>query len=310
MTDLIHAAAQRRVCFDFELEFTNGGGLQGQDFRLDITGEEIDDQELADYVIRDLRLLMVGPVRILNKRIIAEAHKRTRTAAAALESGTVRFVDLSHAIEDGMVTLSGFPAAVVCDFLSREESRSRYAEGTEFHIGRVDFIANTGTYLDTPFHRFADGVDVAGMPLETMAGLPGLLVRVVGQAGRAVSRVTLLGALGGVETRGRAVLVHTGWDAHWGTQSYFDGHPFLTADAAAYLAEAGVALVGIDSLNIDDTTDGARPVHTTLLGAGIPIVEHLRGLEQLPTSGFRFTAVPPRVRGIGTFPVRAYATLG
>lgn len=215
---------------------------------------------------------------------------------------TPRLVDLSHTVFDGLITYRGLPAPVICDFLSREASRSHYAEGTEFHIGRIDLVANTGTYVDSPFHRFADGVDLAGLRLEQLADLETTVIR-AGGGGRAVD----VDAFAGRPLRGRAVLVHTGWDRHWNTDAYFEGHPFLTAAAARHLAEAGAGLVGIDSLNIDDTTDGRRPVHTALLGAGVPIVEHLTGLDQLPESGSRFFAVPVKVRGLGTFPVRAFA---
>ena len=215
-----------------------------------------------------------------------------------------RLVDVSHVIESGMITYRGLPAPFVCDFLSREASRKVYAPGTEFHIGRLEMVANTGTYLDAPFHRFPDGIDVAELPLERLAQLPGLVVRVP-PAERAVDR----GAFAGVDLRGKAVLVQTGWDRHWRTDRYFEGHPFLTADAARSLAEAGAALVGIDSLNIDDTADLTRPVHTALLGAGIPIVEHLAGLARLPDRDFRFFAVPVKVRGMGTFPVRAFGMI-
>ncbi|MDF1505394.1 cyclase family protein [Roseisolibacter sp. H3M3-2] len=220
-----------------------------------------------------------------------------------------QLVDLSHAVEDGMVTYRGLPAPVVCDYLSREASRARYAPGTEFHIGRIDMVANTGTYVDAPFHRFADGADLAGLPLESLAHLEGVVADRTARDGRATDADALRAALGGIDVRGRAVLVRTGWDAHWRTDRYFEGHPFLAADAAAWLAERGAALVGIDSYNIDDVDDGARPVHTTLLGAGIPIAEHLCGLGQLPARGFRFSAVPVKVRGMGTFPVRAWALL-
>jgi kynurenine formamidase len=220
-----------------------------------------------------------------------------------------RLIDLSHVVEDGMVTYRGLPAPVVCDFLSRERSRALYAPGTEFHIGRIDMVANTGTYLDSPFHRFADGADVADLPLDVLAELDAVVARATTRAARAVGADALRAALGGAAVRGRAVLVHTGWDAHWRTDRYFEGHPFLTADAAEWLRDAGAALVGIDSLNVDDTDDGARPVHTALLGAGVPIVEHLRGLDAVPDAGFRFSAVPVKVRGLGTFPVRAYASL-
>jgi arylformamidase len=208
-----------------------------------------------------------------------------------------------------MVTCPGLPAPVICDFLSREQSASRYAPGTAFQIGRIDMVANTGTYLDTPFHRFADGFDLSELPLDSVTGLAGIAVDFTKHAASAISRHDLTDALGGRSVRDAAVLIHTGWAVHWRTPHYLSGHPFLTADAADYLADSGAQLVGIDSLNIDDMNDGVRPVHTTLLGAGIPIVEHLCGLEALPRSGFEFTAVPVKVKGMGTFPVRAYATV-
>lgn len=298
-------AADKRVQFDFEVDFSNGGGIQGQDFRLDIEGDDIADAALADTIVRDLRLLMVGAVRIFNKRIITERHKRATAAVPSASTMAARLVDLSHAIEDGMITYKGLPAPIVCDHLSREQSRAHYAEGTEFQIGKLTMVANTGTYIDAPYHRYADGKDVSGFDLDEVAGLAGVVVRVAGMAGRAIGRETFLP----LDVRGKAVLVHTGWDRYWRTDRYFEGHPFLTADAAGHLRDAGVRLVGIDSLNVDDTADGRRPVHTALLGAGIPIVEHLCGLEQLPIDGFRFSAVPVKVKGMGTFPVRAYATL-
>jgi arylformamidase len=214
-----------------------------------------------------------------------------------------RLVDLSHVIEHGMVTYKGLPAPLLCDYLSREASRARYAPGTEFQIGRIEMVGNTGTYLDSPFHRHADGADLAGLRLESLADLDCLVARVPDSAGRAVRDLPF--PLGDV--RGRAVLVHTGWDRHWRTDRYFEGHPFLTGELAERLADAGAALVGIDSNNIDSVDTGERPVHTILLGQGIPIVEHLRGLEQVPLRGARFHAVPPKVAGFGTFPVRAFA---
>nr|PZN75825.1 MAG: cyclase [Pseudomonadota bacterium] len=216
-----------------------------------------------------------------------------------------RFVDLSHTVEDGMETYPGLPAPCICDFLTRKQSRAHYAVGTEFHIGKITMVANTGTYLDAPFHRYADGKDIADLDLESIADLPGVVIRATDRSGRAIAR----DAFSGADVRGKAVLVHTGWAVHWRTPRYSEGHPFLTEDAAVYLKEQGARLVGIDSLNIDDTSDGRRPVHTILLGADIPIVEHMRGLEQLPGSGFRFSAVPVKVRGMGTFPVRAFAIL-
>jgi kynurenine formamidase len=214
----------------------------------------------------------------------------------------MRHRDLSHEIHDGLVTYPGLPAPVIRDHLSRADSRQRYAPGTEFQIGRIEMVANTGTYVDAPSHRFEGGSDLAGLPLERLADLEGVLFRA--QPGvRAIDAA----ALRALEVRGRAVLVATGWDRHFGTPAYAAGHPFLTRDAAEWLVEGGAALVGIDSLNIDDTADGTRPVHTALLRAGIPVVEHLAGLSALPAVGFRFFAVPPKVRGMGTFPVRAFA---
>lgn len=295
----------KRVQFDFEVDFSNGGGIQGQGFRLDIDGDDIDDGTLSDYIVRDLRLLMVGAVRILNKQVIVERHKRAAAAAATDGAASVRHIDLSHAIEDGMITYKGLPAPIVCDHMSREQSRAHYTAGTEFQIGKITLVANTGTYIDAPYHRHADGKDVSEFALDEVAGLDALVARVAGMAGRAIDRRVFLP----LDVRGKAVLVHTGWDRHWRTDQYFEGHPFLTADAAEYLRDAGARLVGIDSLNIDDTADGRRPVHSTLLRAGIPIVEHLCGLERLPIEGFRFSAVPVKIKGMGTFPVRAYATL-
>ena len=214
-------------------------------------------------------------------------------------------IDVSHVVEHGMVTYKGLPAPVVSDHLTREASRQLYEAGTEFHIGRIDLVANTGTYMDAPFHRFADGIDIADVPLDAVAEVPGVLVRAPHESGLAVDAE----AFAGLDVRGRAVLVHTGWDAHWRTPRYYEDHPFLTADAAALLAAGGAALVGIDSHNIDDTRMRSRPVHTTLLRAGVFIVEHLRNLAAVPERGFRFTAAPVRVRGLGTFPVRAFVSI-
>ncbi len=216
-----------------------------------------------------------------------------------------RLVDVSHVVEHGMITYRGLPAPLVCDFLSREESRKHYAPGTEFHIGKVEMVANTGTYLDSPFHRYADGADLSALPLEKLANLDSVVLRWPAEKGRSIGAK----AFTPLKVRGKAVLVHTGWAAHWRTDQYFEGHPFLTADAAAWLRDEGAVLVGIDSLNIDDTVDLSRPVHSTLLRAAIPIVEHMRGLETLPEEGFRFFALPVKFRGMGTFPVRAMAVV-
>lgn len=297
----------KRVCFDFEVEFSNGGGIQGQDFRLDIAGDDIDDDELAACIIRDLHLLMVGKVRILNKKIIEERHKRATKAAETASglTGSAHFVDLSHTITNGMTTLRGFPVPLVGEHLSRRDSQALYAQGAEFQVSRIDMVANTGTYIDMPYHRYADGHDLTGLPLDRVSDVPGVIIRVEGSAERAID----WHHFAPVQCRGNAVLVHTGWDRHWGIDSYFTGHPFLTEKAALYLRDQGALLVGIDSLNIDDTSGGERPVHSILLAAGIPIVEHLTGLSALPASGFRFSAIPPKIKDVGAFPVRAHAGL-
>ncbi|RSN16100.1 cyclase [Nonomuraea sp. WAC 01424] len=211
-------------------------------------------------------------------------------------------VELSHRITDGMITYPGVPGPVLGTHLSREDSREVYAPGTEFEIGTITMAANTGTYLDTPHHRYADGPDLSQVPVSRLADLPGL--RVPASGGREVVLDATL------DVRGRAVLIHTGWDRHFGTDAYLRDHPYLAAESAKWLAEQGAALVGIDSLNIDDTPPhGERPAHTILLRAGIPLVEHLTGLAALPSEGFRFHAAPPMIAGMGTFPVRAYAVV-
>lgn len=217
-----------------------------------------------------------------------------------------RFIDVSHTIEDGLITYKGLPAPIVCDFISREASRAHYAPGTEFHIGKIEMVANTGTYIDAPFHRYVEGKDLSELPLSSIAGLDGVVVRVDLSRGKAVGEA----AFRGRDVAGKAVLVHTGWSKHWRTAPYFEDHPFLTEGAALHLRDAGAALVGIDSLNIDDTTDGRRPVHTLLLGHDIPVVEHLTNLDRLPDEGFRFFAVPVKVKALGSFPVRAFGVVG
>jgi arylformamidase len=211
--------------------------------------------------------------------------------------------DLSHVIEHDMVTYKGLPAPIICDYLTREASKARFAPGTEFQIGSIEMVGNTGTYIDSPFHRFANGKDLADLPLPSLTDLRCLVVDCRERSTRAINTVPF----GADEIRGAAVLFFTGWDVHWRSEQYHDGHPYVSASLATVLRDAGATLVGIDSFNIDCTDDGERPVHTTLLGADIPIVEHLRGLAQLPMRGARFFAVPPKVRGFGTFPVRAFA---
>ena len=214
-------------------------------------------------------------------------------------------IDLSHVIEEGMTTYKGLPGPHLCDFWSREASAANYDDGSTFQIGRIDLIANTGTYVDSPFHRYADGKDLSELPLGSLANLDGLVVRRPFEQGLAVDA----DAFAGMDVRGKAVLIQTGWDRFWRTDAYFSDHPFLTEEAARILIDGGATFVGIDSHNIDDTRIRTRPVHTLLLGADIPIGEHLTHLGALPDRAFRFSAVPPKIRGMGTFPVRAYARL-
>ena len=220
-------------------------------------------------------------------------------------SSSRRLIDVSHTVEHGMVTYKGFPAPIICDWLSREASRAKDTHGTEFQIGKIEMIANTGTYVDSPFHRYENGKDLSELPLESVADLECLVVRIDPAAGAAIDEVPRSAS----EVRGRAVQFHTGWDRHWRTDAYFDGHPYLTERAAEWLVKAGAALVGIDSLNIDSVATGERPVHTVLLGRDIPIVEHMRGLGDVPERGGRFSAVPVKVKGFGTFPVRAFVSI-
>ena len=296
-----------RVQFDADVTFRNGGGLQAQGFRLDIPGADINRDALGELFVRHLGLLMVDQVRVTNEVLLRDPHKGSRgIPARESDQRSPQLVELSHVIRDGMITYPGLPAPSITEHLSREASRSVYAPGTEFQIGRISMIANTGTYLDAPSHRFADGADLAALPLKQTVDLDGLVVRVLDSQARGVDRALLTP----FDVTGRAVLIHTGWDRHWGAAEYgSDAHPFVTAAAASWLAENGAALVGIDSINIDDKTDGTRPAHTTLLRAGIPIVEHLCGLDQLPPYGFRFSAAPLAVEGMGTVSVRAYALI-
>ena len=216
-----------------------------------------------------------------------------------------RLVDLSHTVADGLETYPGLPAPAISDHLSRAASRAHYAPGTEFQIGRIEMVANTGTYIDSPFHRYADGNDLAGLPLDSIANLEGIVIRWNLAKGRAVD----VAAFNSVVVRGKAVLIQTGWDKHWRTEQYFDGHPYLPEATVKALLDGGTALVGIDSFNIDDIAGGARPAHSLLLGANIPIVEHLCNLQQLPDTGFKFFAVPVKVKNFGSFPVRAFAII-
>lgn len=293
---------QKRVKFDFEIYFTNGGNIKGEDFRLDMHGDTISDKELADFIVADLRLLMVGQTKILNKEILIEPHKR-KSINEIRENEL--WIDLSHTIENGLITYKGLPAPIICDYLSREDSKQFYAEGTEFQIGKIEMVSNTGTYIDCPFHRFENGKDLSEIGLEHFADLEAVIIRVPYTETIEITEAHLAN----YELRNRAVLIHTGWDAHWNTETYFENNPYLTEKAAEYLRDCSVKLVGIDSHNIDDTRGKSRPVHTTLLGSEILIVEHLCNLSLLPEDGFTFSAVPPKFKGVGTFPVRAFAKI-
>ncbi len=301
MNDSIH---DKRVCFDFEVDFSNGGGIQGQGFRLDIDDDDIDDQALADYIVRDMRLLMVAAVRIRNRTIIRERHKR-RPEPSGVAAGRTDLVDLSHVVHSGEEVYPGLPAPRVSDHLSHQSSAGRYAEGVTFQIARIDMVANSGTAIDAPSHRYPGTTDVAHLALADIADVEAVVVHLQGMQGRRIDRA----ALAAFDVRGRAVLLDTGWAAHWGMPAYLQAQPFLGRDGAAYLRDQGARLVGIDALNIDDTGDPQRPAHSILLAAGIPIVENLASLATLPAEGLRFSAVPMRMAGMGTFPVRAWARL-
>lgn len=216
-----------------------------------------------------------------------------------------RLIDLSHTIENGLITYKGLPAPVICDYLSREESKDFYEEGTQFQIGKIEMVANTGTYVDCPFHRYENGKDLSEVSLESFVDIDAIIIRVPHSETKEITEAYLEN----YDIKNKAVLIHTGWDEHWNTENYYENNPYLTKGAAEYLRDAGVKLVGIDSHNIDDTSGRSRPVHSTLLGADILIVEHLCNLSSLPSDGFTFSAVPPKFKGVGTFPVRAFAKL-
>jgi kynurenine formamidase len=297
-----------RASFDAAVTFSNGGDLAVHGFRVDVPSPDIDEAGIGALFVASLGLLMTDEVRLSNVSVFAEPHKGTRggpsdRAADAPAGG--RLVELSHVVRAGMVTYPGLPGPEITPHLTREDSRALYAPGTEFAMDRLSMVGNTGTYLDAPYHRYADGGDLTSVPLERTVGLPAVVVRL---AGSGLLGITVQ-ALAAVDVRGKAVLLHTGDAARFGTPEYGADAHFLTRDGAAWLAEREPALVGIDAINIDDTTDGERPAHTLLLAAGIPVVEHLTGLEQLPPSGATFTAVPLRIENFGTVSVRAFAQL-
>jgi arylformamidase len=300
--------ATYRARFDGGVRFTNGGGLQVQGFLVDVASADPGAGEVAELFLASLGLLMAGEVEIDNLEIIEAPHKGTRGGPAAVLGdgvGPATYVELSHVIRDGMVTLPNLPAPRLGTHLSRADSRAIYAPGTEFEIGEFSMVANTGTYLDSPYHRYPDGHDLTGYTLDRTTDLPAVVVRVQDSGRLGIDAATLTP----YDVRGRAVLLHTGDDARFGTPGYVEDAHFLTEDGADWLIRHGAVLVGIDAANIDDMTNGTRPAHTLLLGAGIAIVEHLTGLAAVPPIGATFSAAAPRVEGLGTFPVRAYATL-
>ncbi|MDT5129214.1 MAG: hypothetical protein QOI28_485 [Mycobacterium sp.] len=298
-----------RAHFDFTIRFANGGDLTGRGFRLDVPSADLDEASLGRLLVQHLGLALVDVVELRELRIVEEPHRGSRgvDSASGNRGATTQVVDLSHSIRAGLVTYPGLPPPVITPHLTREDSRSRYAPGTEFAMDLITMIGNTGTYLDSPFHRYADGLDLAGLDLSTLVGLRAEVFHLT-DAWDPTRRGIRAETLADRDVRGAAVLLHTGWDQHFGTAEYGFGAPFLTAEGTQYLIDAGAVLVGIDSVNVDDTESGGeRPAHTLLLGAGVHVVEHLANLAALPPQGARFTAAPPAVEGFGTFPVRAFA---
>jgi kynurenine formamidase len=299
-----------RAVFDATLTFLNGGGLTAEGFRVDVPDADVSEAQIAALFVASMNLLMVDRVELANLEIVAEPHKGTHGGPSDLADLTSdepgRLVELSHIITEAMTTLPGLPVPRITPHLTRAQSRAVYAPGTEFAIDVITMAGNTGTYVDSPFHRYDGAADLAEVPLDRLANLRTVLARTVGTATRAVD----VGALAALDVAGAAVLLHTGGDRRWGTPDYVVDAPYLTEAGAQWLVAHGAALVGIDSANIDEMTpNGPRPAHTILLAAGIPIVEHLTGLDQLPPTGARFTAAPPRFAGTGTFPVRAFAMI-
>ena len=295
-----------RAHLDAVVTFANGGSLTVEGFRIDLPNSHVTESEAARLLVQHLGLALVGAVDVTSFAIVEEAHRGTRGIEVAPRS-SARVVDVSHRIRAGLVTYPGLPAPTIAPFLTREDSRARYAPGTEFAMDVITMIGNTGTYLDSPWHRYAEGPDLAGLDLATLVDLRAEVVRVTDLGTRGVPASVFWDR----DVAGAAVLVHTGWDRHFGTPEYATGAPYLESEAVDYLVEQGATLVGIDSLNIDDTESGGeRPVHTGLLAAGVHVVEHLTNLGELPPSGARFTAAPPAWEGLGTFTVRAFALLG
>ncbi|MET0702285.1 MAG: cyclase family protein [Mycobacterium sp.] len=298
-----------RAHFDFHIRFANGGDLTGTGFRLDLPSADVDQATVGRLLVEHLGLALVDTVELQGLRVVEEQHRGSRGVPVSPAGAATQVVDLSHHIRAGLITYPGLPAPVITPHLTRTQSREKYAPGTEFAMDVITMIGNTGTYLDSPFHRYADGPDLAGLDLSTLVGLRAEVFHLQDTWDgdrRGIRAETLADR----DVRGAAVLLHTGWDEHFGTERYGVGAPFLTADGTQHLIDAGAILVGIDSVNIDDTESGGeRPAHTLLLGAGVHVVEHLTNLGALPPQGARFTAAPPAVEGFGTFPVRAFAEI-
>ncbi|MFK4805780.1 cyclase family protein [Microbacterium sp. ZW CA_36] len=300
-----------RAHFDFDISFANRGGLAGTGFRLDLPTADATEDEIARLLVAHLGLALVDEVSLRGLRVVEEPHRGSRGVEQAVDAAASagRVVDLSHPIRAGLVTYPGLPAPTITPHLTREDSRARYAPGTEFAMDVIHMIGNTGTYLDSPFHRYADGSDLAGLDLASLVGLRAEVFHLE-DAWDGSRRGIRSATLADRDVRGAAVLLHTGWDRWFGRPEYGVGAPFLTGEAAQWLIDAGAVLVGIDSLNIDDTESGGeRPAHSLLLDAGVHVVEHLTHLGELPPRGARFTAAPPAVEGFGTFPVRAFAEI-
>lgn len=302
------ASVEHRAHFDFSISFANGGGIAGEGFRLDLPRPDLDADAVGALLVRHLGLALVSQVELRGLRIVEEPHRGSR-GVDAVRSGPDRVIDLSHPIEAGLITYPGLPAPTITPYLTREASHAKYAPGTEFAMDVITMIGNTGTYLDAPYHRYADGGDLASLDLSTLVGIPAEVFHLRDSwtpARRGIEAVTLADR----DLTGSAVLLDTGWSDRFGTPGYASGAPFLTEAGARFLVDSGVRIVGIDSLNIDDTESGGeRPAHSILLAAGVHVVEHLTNLGAVPARGALFTAAPPAVRGFGTFPVRAFATV-
>lgn len=302
--------ADYRAVFDVHISFVNGGGLTAEGFRLDIPARDATEREVARLLVQHLGLALVGEVRFDRFEIVAEQHRGSRGVIEQPREpagdGSHRLVDLSHTIRDGLTTYPGIPAPGITPHLTREEATGLYAPGTTFAIDIISLPGNTGTYLDTPFHRYEGSADLAATDLDTLVDLPAEVFHLTDATDRAIPAPVFYDR----DVHGKAVLLHTAWDRHFGTPAYQSGAPFLREDGVRYLADQGVLLVGIDSINIDDTSaeaHGQRPAHTIFLAMGIHIVEHLTNLAALPATGSTITAVPPKIEHFGTFPVRAFA---